>query len=362
MIHRTGEELGGRYRLVAFLGEGGMQEVYRAHDTVLEREVAIKVPKNASATRRFQQSAAFSARINHPNVAKTLDFFDQGERFYLAEELIIGEDLSKARRRLAVMDPYLVAHILHHLAKGVAASHTVGVVHRDLKPSNIMVSPNLTFKAVKITDFGIAKMSQDEIVEAVAGGNETITNSSTVAGAIPYLSPEMIDTPRSASSPTDIWALGAIAFELLTGTKPYGKGLAAIPKILAAAQPALPNSATSNSQFADTAKAVFGIILACLNKDPAARPTAFSLVQTCEALCYPMHPRVVGTVSSIRMGGRFAEVEGGGTVFFHSASVFGQSPRVRDEVLLSPHYGKPYPRSHPVLLLTRPEREVGEPA
>lgn len=360
-IHDLGEVLLDRYRLDAELGSGGMQEVYRARDLVLERDVAVKVPKNASARRNFQASAVLSARINHPNVAKTLDFFKAHNRFYLVEEVVLGEDLSSARACLPQMDPYLVAHVLHHLAKGVAASHAVAVVHRDLKPNNIMVSPGLTFSHVKITDFGIARMSQEEMVAAVEGGDDTISNSSTVKGAIPYLSPEMVATPREADCPTDIWAIGAIAYELLTGIKPYGRGLLAIPRIIAAIPPTLPAEVTSNGQFADTARAVFGIILRCLDGNVATRATAIDLVSECESLCYPLPNRVIGRVQNNPSPGSYFAVDSlGGSVFFNPASVFGRNPRIGDEVLLSPHAGHPRPRSHPVLALT--PRSSAEPS
>ena len=355
-IHRANEVLADRYKVVNKIGAGGMQEVYRVIDTIFDREVALKVPKNPAAVRRFQKSAALSARINHPNVAKTLDFFDQSSNFYLVEELVPGQDLSAAKDRLEVMDPYLVAHLLHHIAKGVAASHDAGVVHRDLKPSNIVVSPSLSFEVIKITDFGIARMTQEEMVDAIDGGNDTITNSSTVAGAIPYLSPEMVERPRTADRPTDIWAIGAIGFELLSGTKPYGKGLVAIPRIMAAEPLVIPDLAVSNSQFADTSRAVFEIINSCLQKDPADRPTAAKLVSDCERLCYPLAKRQLGCVVGNRHTSWFARVDGR-EVFYHPSSVYGTRPRMGQAVLLAPHPASPHPRAHPVLAVTQSASE-----
>jgi serine/threonine protein kinase len=121
----VGRTYGGRYEVTDFVGEGGIQEVYAANDAILDRQVALKVPKNSAAERRFQRSAVLSALVNHPNIAKTLDYFEYGGRSYLVEEFVPGITLSDARRQIPRMDPYSVAHMLHHLAKGVAASHHV---------------------------------------------------------------------------------------------------------------------------------------------------------------------------------------------------------------------------------------------
>jgi|GEM_PF-5738973 len=174
-----------RYIIEGEVGRGGMQEVYRALDDKLQRQVALKVPQDAKVARRFRESAVISAKVNHPNVAKTLDYFEDGNgRFYLVEELVDGPNLRRIATRFQRFDPHAVAHVLHHLARGVAASHRVGVVHRDLKPSNILVANGLAFRAVKVTDFGIAKMAEKEIGDAVSGGDET-TQSSAPATATP---------------------------------------------------------------------------------------------------------------------------------------------------------------------------------
>jgi serine/threonine-protein kinase len=178
-IHDPGDVVGERYEVVEFIGEGGMQEVYRASDKLLRRSVALKAPKNASAKKRFQRSAVFSARINHPNVAKTLDYFEAPERAYLIEECVDGKDLGRVLVEFfAFLDPYLAAMVFHHLARGIAASHHSDVIHRDLKPNNVMIVGGEYFGGVKITDFGIAKMAQEEIDEAVEGGDARSFESS----------------------------------------------------------------------------------------------------------------------------------------------------------------------------------------
>jgi serine/threonine protein kinase len=204
-MHGPGDLVGGRYEVIEFISEGGMQEVYRASDELLRRTVALKAPKNASAKKRFQGSAVVSARINHPNVAKTLDYFETAERAYLVEELIEGKDLGRILTEFFdFVDPYLAAMVFHHLARGIAASHHSDVIHRDLKPNNVMVVGGEYFRGVKITDFGIAKMAEEEIDEAVEKGDaQSFESSRTALGAIPYMAPEVIEgKPQKAS---DIW-------------------------------------------------------------------------------------------------------------------------------------------------------------
>ena len=150
-LHTPGDYIADRYEIVRFIAEGGMQQVYYTKDHTLNRFVALKVPKNASAEKRFKRSAVLSAKVNHPNVAKTLDYFETEDYPTLVEEFIDGKDLKDAiLKRCKVVDPYLVARILHHLAKGTAASHHVGVTHRDLKPSNIMLVGGFNLTEIKI--------------------------------------------------------------------------------------------------------------------------------------------------------------------------------------------------------------------
>jgi len=138
--HSSGDLIGGRYEIQGDVGEGGMQYVYSARDQLVDRIVALKTPKNRSAEKRFRRSVVVAAKVNHPNVAKTLDYVREGNARYLIEELIDGDDLQKALlARTNFLDPYSAAKVFHHLAKGVAAAHHAGVVHRDLKPTNVMV-------------------------------------------------------------------------------------------------------------------------------------------------------------------------------------------------------------------------------
>ncbi len=347
--HSLGEVVGDRYEVVGFVGEGGMQFVYAALDTVLSRTVALKTPKNASALKRFHRSAIVSARVNHPNIAKTLDYFE-GERPYLVEELVAGQDLDKALLRQAgYLDPYLVAKILHHMAKGLAASHHAGVVHRDLKPTNVMVVDGFQVSAIKITDFGIAKMADEELAEAAEGGGETLTGSGTAVGALPYMAPEAIETPRSVGPSADIWSLGAMMFELLSGQKPYGAGLKAVAKILSADPLEMPTFVTKNVHYKPLAEKLIEILLECMKRDPAERPNADELVRRCQELCYPKFSREFGRVKNIEYRSWGFIANRGPDVFFHLDSVYGERPSVGDSVMYSTFIGVPASRAHPVV-------------
>lgn len=350
--HIADDLIHGRYRIINNIGEGGMQIVYAAMDIILNRKVALKTPKNDHANKRFKRSAIVSARINHPNVAKTLDYLEDGHRKYLVEEIIEGTDLDKAfLKNTKCLDPFLAARIFHYLAKGLAASHHVGVIHRDLKPTNVMVTGGFQIKEVKITDFGIAKMAGQEIVEAVEGGNDSISASATVVGALPYMAPEAIETPKEVDKPADVWSVGAMMFELLTGEKPYGVGLKVIKKISEAKPLEFPKFLTSNAQFAPLSNQLIKLVLQCLQIDPSARPTADTLVELCGNLCYPVENRCIGTVREIRyQAWGFIDVKGE-DIFFHRNSVYGDMPESGDKVMLSKFHGGGACRALPVVKL-----------
>lgn len=358
-LHSDGDVIGGRYTVLAYIAEGGMQEVYKCQDTVLGKDVAIKRPKNQSAEKRFKRSAVLSAKINHPNVAKTLDFLNESESEYLVEEFIEGDNLqNRFSNHFYLMDPYMACHILHHLAKGVAASHHVGVIHRDLKPSNIMVSNEANPLTIKITDFGIAIMAKEELAEAAKGGDKTITGSLTMMGALPYMAPEMIESPRKAGKPADVWALGAVLFEFMIGRKPFGAGLQAVPKIAEAKLPGKPSVLSKGPQFDPLNEELWRIVTKCLVKEPKNRLTADQLVAVCSNLCYSVEARRIGVIKIYRAGtGKwgFVSTNDGHDAFFHRHSYYGTRPKVGERVAFARFPGEPSPRAHPVLPLKQPE-------
>lgn len=351
-LYAPGDKVGGRYTIVSFLAAGGMQEVYVASDELLPRRVALKTPKNDAAAKRFKRSAALSARITHPYVAKTYDYFEVDGRAHLLEELVPGSNLEELRMDyLPMFDPHLLAQFGHQFAKALAASHHVDVVHRDLKPSNIIVERNGGMFTFKVTDFGIAVLTEEELDRAHKS-EATMTTSSTMFGALPYMSPEIIEDPKGAGKASDIWAFGAILFTLMSGTLPFGQGLRAIPVIMSGKLPARPGLTQELIQYSGLCDDIWQIIVQCLNVDSQARPTADMLVSSFERLCYAVTPRVEGRVKNFRHAsvGDYGFIEEcGRDVFFHRESFYAANVEVGNIVLFSAYDAQPRLRAHPIV-------------
>jgi serine/threonine-protein kinase len=347
----------GRYEVLDFYNEGGMQEVYIAQDRTLKRRVALKTPKTDSATKRFDRSAKVSAKVRHPNVAATFDYFEYKAKPYLIEELVSGSDL---KRRLDTeflyLDPHLAAHVINHLARAMAAAHHAGVAHRDLKPSNVIVSADPALSIVKITDFGIARMADEELasgIEAWEKDDTSVTGSQTLVGAIPYMAPERFEDPRKVLLKSDIWATGAILYHLLQGDPPFGRGPAAIGKILGTAKFDPPTLFGKFPAFSQLEVAIWKIIRDCLSKDPAKRPSADRLVELCADLCYSTEPRLVGVIESFADGtGDWGFIgTKSGSFFLHRTEFYGIGLKAGVRVNFMPHEGEPRKRAAPAIPL-----------
>lgn len=346
--------VGERYRVRSFVGEGGMQQVFLCFDELFRREVAVKAPKNLSAEKRFRRSAIVSAKVNHANVAKTLDYVESGNSAFLVEELVVGCDLSIIlRERVPLLDPHLSAHLFHHLARGLAASHRAGVVHRDMKPSNIMIGGGTRFSEIKITDFGIAKMAEQEIAEAVEGGDEKSLNASVTAmGALPYMAPEAIESLRTAGKASDVWSMAAIVFECVYGAKPFGAGFKAAKLILDGKPPPVPTFGRANYQFNPILRDLLEVLMDCFCSDPSLRPSADNVVARCESLCYSAGDYEGGVVTGLIHSGKagFLRSDVGANVFFHQQSVYGaESLKLGERALFRTHPGQGAGRAFPVL-------------
>ncbi|NUO49918.1 MAG: protein kinase [Polyangiaceae bacterium] len=215
----SGEVIGGRYRLLAPLASGGMGAVWRAEHTELKTEVALKVMLagavgNASSERRFRREAQAAARLSSPHVVRVHDFGLHEGRPYLAMELLHGEDL---QARIAARGPLPLdacAKILDGVACAIDLAHEAGITHRDLKPANIFLTSDGETEVVKVLDFGVAK---------VEGPDATKTTGSGLVGSPAYMSPEQVwGEPVTPS--TDVWSLGVVAFEMVTGKNPFEGG------------------------------------------------------------------------------------------------------------------------------------------
>lgn len=348
-----GSTLQQRYVVGPKIGDGGMQAVFRAYDNLIERDVALKTPLPGQASKKFSDSAVTAGRVNNPYIAKTYDYFEESGASYLVEELVDGDNLEEVVPEGQSIDPNTAAHLMLSLAKGIAASHHAGVVHRDLKPSNVVCVRGSLLSIVKITDFGIATLTDEVFAEEAQSGELTKSTSGTIKGAIPFMSPEMLfrqpgDHPGRAS---DVWSLGAMMFKLLTGEFPFGVAMMVPVNIKTGNRTAWPAFMRSKSQFVGLVDELQKIVESCLIEDETKRPAADDIVAACENLCLSTANRsgVVDTVSGNT--GRI-RARGGGLVHFHVDSVYGsRALAVSDSVMFASYPGTPYPRAHPVSVL-----------
>jgi serine/threonine-protein kinase len=355
----SGRIISDRYLVMKHIGSGGMQDVYLATDKLLERDVALKTPQIGQHNKRFRASALISARVNHYGIAKTLDHFTFNDSEYLVEEYVDGENLEQKLAHFHFLDPHAAARILHNLSKGIAASHNAGVIHRDLKPSNIMASSGSNLEVLKITDFGIATLTEEVFEDAARSGDITRSTSGTVKGALPYMAPEMMfrKPGEVIGEKADIWSLGAMMFRLLTGEYPFGVFLEAAVNVKTRNRQAWPNFMTSNPQFKPLAIDLQNIVDKCLAYDPDERPTARHVAEQCAQLCYISSERHGGTVFKLIKNGYAGLASGDkGNVFFSMESVYGLvKPNIEDNRFV--HYssfpGYPLPRAHPVVVVDK---------
>ena len=211
----------GSYEILSLIGAGGMGEVYRARDTQLNRDVAVKVLLNLSTDphrlQRFEQEARAAAALNHPNILAVYHMGRYEGAPYLVSELLSGENL----RQLVKRGPLPVRKVIEYcvqIAHGLQAAHDRGIVHRDLKPENLFLTKE---GRVKILDFGLAKLTQpvqtSEYGPGTIGG---LTEPGVVMGTVGYMSPEQV-RGESTDSRTDIFAFGAVLYEMLTGKRAF---------------------------------------------------------------------------------------------------------------------------------------------
>ena len=260
----------GPYDIVGALGVGGMGEVYRARDTKLGREVALKVlpaafAGDAERMGRFQREAKVLASLNHPNIASIYGFEDSGSRHALVMELVEGPTLADRIKTGAIpLDEALP--IAKQIAEGLEYAHERGIVHRDLKPANIKLTAN---DAVKILDFGLAKALEGDPGQVDISSSPTISRMATQAGIIlgtaAYMSPEQAKG-KAVDRRADIWAFGCVLFEMLAGKMAFSGET--VTDILAAVVRAEPDW---SHLPAETPLAIRNLLARCLKKDSKQR-------------------------------------------------------------------------------------------
>ena len=255
---QIGQMLGDRYRLTELLGEGGMATIYLGHDLKLERDVAIKIlrpeyGRDGAFVARFRQEANSAASLSHPNVVQVYDYGTDEAGPFIVMEYVDGQDLGEILRDRGFVPSAAAARIAMQVADGLAAAHAMGIVHRDVKPSNILVS---VAGQVKVADFGIAR----------ALSEAQLTLPGQTLGSVRYLSPEQA-RGENVTAATDIYALGLVLSEMLTGRPVWGGDTAgAVAMARLTEEPPAPSSIR-----VDVNPALDGIVRKALARDPAQR-------------------------------------------------------------------------------------------
>src|SRR6202142_718568 len=258
----------GPYEIQSPLGAGGMGEVYRARDTRLEREVALKILLELFALepdrlRRFEQEARAVAALNHPNILAVFDIGQHNGSPFLVSELLEGETLRVLLDQGALPPRKAIAYGVQ-IAQGLAAAHEKGIVHRDLKPENVFVTRD---GRIKILDFGLAKLAQKPGTEP---DGITMTSSHTAAGVVmgtaSYMAPEQV-RGDAVDPRTDIFAFGAVLYEMLTGKRAFRRDTTpeTMTAVLKEEPPEIAESAPTASPALDR------IVRRCLEKSPEQR-------------------------------------------------------------------------------------------
>lgn len=253
-----GYEIGHRYRIIRSLGEGGMANVYLAHDMVLDRDVSVKLLRldlrdDPSTKRRFHREAMAATQLNDPHIVGIYDVGEDHGLQYMVMQYVKGTDLKAYIKNHYPIPLPQVIDIMEQVLSAVATAHAHGIIHRDLKPQNILIDEN---KNVKITDFGIA----------VAVSQDSLTQTNTLMGSVHYLSPEQA-RGSIATKQSDIYSLGIILFELLTGKVPF-EGETAVSIALKHFREEIPSVREQNKEIP---QALENVIIKATAKEPAER-------------------------------------------------------------------------------------------
>ncbi len=207
-----GQKINDRYQIIKTIGEGGMANVYLAYDTILDRNVAVKVLRGDLATdekfvRRFQREALSASSLSHPNIVEVYDVGEDNGLYYIVMEYIEGKHLKQLLKKRGSLTVREVVDIMMQITDGMSAAHDSYIIHRDIKPQNIMILEN---GLIKITDFGIA----------MALNATQLTQTNSVMGSVHYLPPEQA-CGKTATIQSDVYSMGILMYELLTGSVPF---------------------------------------------------------------------------------------------------------------------------------------------
>lgn len=268
MTFAAGELIGDRYRLEELIGSGGMGDVFRARDTLLERPVALKLVdvgdprKREEITQSFLREARISAAIAHPNVVQILDFGTHtGTIPYIVMELLEGESLADVLGRGEKLPFDTLMEILDGVLEGLAAAHDAGVVHRDLKPENIYLARTKGVVQPKILDFGISKVMDKR------GAAQITTTHGHVVGTPAYMSPEQARGVKFIDKRTDLYSMGVVIYELLSGVMPFSSENPGDLMVMIVTRPALPLC----ERMPEMPKALSDVVARAMQKGPGER-------------------------------------------------------------------------------------------
>jgi len=254
----NGQKIGERYEIVKSIGEGGMANVYLAKDTILDRKVAIKVLRgdlshDEKFIRRFQREALSVSNLSHPNIVEVYDVGQENDQHYIVMEYIEGKTLKQLLHKRGSLTLSEVIDIMNQLTDGLAHAHDAYIIHRDIKPQNIMIEDD---GLIKITDFGIA----------MALNSTQLTQTNSVMGSVHYLPPEQANG-KGSTIKSDIYSLGILMYELLTGNVPF-KGDNAVEIALKHLKEKIPSIRRQNPTIPQS---VENIVLRATAKNPKNR-------------------------------------------------------------------------------------------
>ena len=253
-----GQKINDRYQIIKTIGEGGMANVYLAYDTILDRNVAVKVLRGDLATdekfvRRFQREALSASSLSHPNIVEVYDVGEDNGSYYIVMEYIEGKQLKQLLKKRGKLTLNEVVDIMSQVTDGMSAAHDSYIIHRDIKPQNIMILEN---GLIKITDFGIA----------MALNSTQLTQTNSVMGSVHYLPPEQA-SGKGATIQSDVYSMGILMYELLTGELPF-RGDNAVEIALKQIKEPVPSV---RSKIESIPQSIENIILKATAKNPKNR-------------------------------------------------------------------------------------------